>query len=168
MRQAARRRSVNHLAIPAAPLRRLAQFIRDRRGVSAVEFALLLPLMLSLYLGGFEVSQAVSISRKVTLVSRSVTDLIARDSDTSVSNTESSNALDAATAVVAPFSSSKLKTIVSQVKIDANGRATVDWSDARNPSARSAGQVVSLPAGLVIPNTWLIWGEASYDYKPVI
>ena len=38
----------------AAPVR----LAGDERGVSAVEFALLLPLMVTLYLGGVEISQA--------------------------------------------------------------------------------------------------------------
>ena len=50
----------------------------DERGVSAVEFAMLLPLMLTLYLGGVEVSQGVSIDRKVTLTARTVADLVAQ------------------------------------------------------------------------------------------
>ena len=57
------------------PIRRL---LRDKRGVSAVEFAMLLPLMVTLYLGGVEVSQAVAIDRKVTLVARSLGDLVAQ------------------------------------------------------------------------------------------
>ena len=53
------------LARARRPIRRL---LRDKRGISAVEFAMLLPLMVTLYLGGVEVSQAVAIDRKVTLV----------------------------------------------------------------------------------------------------
>jgi len=56
----------------AKPVRRLA---RDERGVSAVEFAMLLPLMLTLYLGAVEISQGIAADRKVTLVSRTVADL---------------------------------------------------------------------------------------------
>ena len=58
-------------------LRRLSDFATDRRGVSAVEFALLLPLMLTLYLGGVELSQGISIDRKVTLTARTPDDLLA-------------------------------------------------------------------------------------------
>jgi len=49
--------------MPAALVRRLVDFLADRRGLSAVEFALLLPLMLTLYLGGVEVSNGVALDR---------------------------------------------------------------------------------------------------------
>src|SRR5262249_34725949 len=58
--------------------RKLRRFARDKRGISAVEFAMLLPLMVTLYLGGVEVSQAVAIDRKVTLIARTVADLVAQ------------------------------------------------------------------------------------------
>src|SRR5215475_8949091 len=59
-----------------APLGRLvARFGEDQRGVSAVEFAMLLPLMLTLYLGTAEISLAVGTDRKVTLTTRTVADL---------------------------------------------------------------------------------------------
>ena len=45
---------------PRACHQRLVRFARDRRGVSAVEFAMLLPLMLTLYLGTVEISQGVA------------------------------------------------------------------------------------------------------------
>src|SRR2546429_5001265 len=58
--------------------RGLAGFKGDRSGVSAVEFALLLPLMLPLYVGGLEISNYVSAGRKVTITARSTADLVAR------------------------------------------------------------------------------------------
>ena len=50
--------------------RRIGALRGDQRGVSAVEFALLLPLMIALYLGCVEVSQGVAVDRKVTLTAR--------------------------------------------------------------------------------------------------
>src|SRR5947209_20070618 len=95
-----------------------ASFVRDRRGVSAVEFAMLLPLMVTLYLGSVEISQGVGIDRKVTLTSRTVGDLASQVS--SISNTDMTNLLNAASAVVVPYDLSKLKVTVSEVTIDGN------------------------------------------------
>lgn len=148
------------------PSRLARRFASDRRGVSAVEFALLLPLMLTLYLGGVEVSQAVSASRKVTLVSRTVADLVSQVS--TVSNSSMSDILKASSAITSPFSANGLKVTVSCITIDANGKATIAWSDTLNGTAYGVGSAVTLPAALNVANTSLIWTEAQYDYKPTI
>jgi Flp pilus assembly protein TadG len=146
--------------------RRLRRFTADERGVSAVEFAMLLPLMLTLYLGTVEVSQGIGADRKVTLTARTVGDLVSQT--TSINNAEMSNSLNAAAAVMAPFPSSNLAVTVSSVSIDANGNATVDWSDTLNGTAHAKGSTVTLPAALNIPSTSLIWSEVHYAYTPVI
>src|SRR5205085_2933884 len=79
----------------------ISRFAKDERGVSAVEFAMILPLMLTLYLGGVEVSQGVSIDRKVTLTARTVTDLVSQVSSIDVTGT--SAVLGAAASVLAPY-----------------------------------------------------------------
>jgi Flp pilus assembly protein TadG len=147
-------------------MQRLGGMARDERGIAAVEFAMLLPLMLTLYLGGVEVSQAVAIDRKVSLVARAVGDLVSQG--TTITDTEMTNILNAATAVNSPFPVANLKVTVSSIKIDANKKATVQWSDGLNTTARPVDQTVTLPAGVLIANTTLIWAEAAYNYKPVI
>ncbi|NVO14190.1 MAG: pilus assembly protein [Rhodoplanes sp.] len=155
----------------AEPARR---FGGDDGGVSAVEFALLLPVMLTLYLGGVEVTQAVSIDRKVTLVSHTVADLVAQA--TTVSTTDLTNILSAATAVLAPYSSANLKVTVSSVVVDKSKKATIDWSSTQGGTARTKGTDVSslIPSALLAPCATattactLIWGEAAYSYKPTI
>ena len=72
---------------------RFSGFAQDRRGVSAVEFAMLLPLMMTLYLGTVEISQGVGIDRKVTLTTRTVADLASQAS--SITNTDMTNLLNA-------------------------------------------------------------------------
>lgn len=146
--------------------RRFGGLASDERGVSAVEFAMLLPLMLTLYLGAVEVSQGIGADRKVTLTARTVADLVSQV--TSVSNNDMTNSLNAASSVMTPFSSTNLKVVVSSVKIDAQGKATIDWSDTLNGTARTKGSTVTLPSALTIPNSWLIWSEVEYNYKPVI
>jgi Flp pilus assembly protein TadG len=139
---------------------------RDTRGVSAVEFALLLPLMIALYLGAVELSQGIAADRKVTLTTRTIADLVAQV--TSINNAGMNNALNAAAAVMAPYSVGNLKVTVSSVAVDANGKATIAWSDTLNGTARAVGSTVTLPAALNVPNSSLIWSEAQYSYTPTI
>jgi Flp pilus assembly protein TadG len=147
-------------------LSEVARLGRDQRGVSAVEFAMLLPLMITLYLGSVEVSQGIGIDRKVTLTTRTVADLASQVS--SINNTDMTNLLNASAAVVAPYDASKLKVTVSEVKVDANGVAKVEWSDTLNGTKRAVGSTVTLPTALAVPNTYLIWSEVSYTYTPAI
>jgi len=145
---------------------RITALRRDQRGVSAVEFAMLLPLMLTLYLGAVELSQGVSIHRKVTLTARTVADLASQV--TTINNADMTNMLKAAEAVIAPFPPGDLKVTVSAVSIDANGVATVTWSDTLRGTARGVNSTVTLPTALNVPNSQLIWGEVYYNYTPTI
>ena len=138
----------------------------DQRALSAVEFALILPLMVTLYLGSVEVSQGIGAKRKVTMTARTIADLVSQP--TNVTNADMTNSLNAAAAVIAPFSANNLIVTVSSVKIDANGTATIDWSDTLHGTAHSKGSPVSLPTALAVPNTYLLWSEVQYSYTPAI
>lgn len=152
-----------------SPLTRLLTCLRgfrvDKRGVSAVEFAMIAPLMITLYLGGVEVTQGVAVSRKTTLVAHTVADLVAQD--TNVTNADMNDILAASATVALPYASSNLVVTVSSINIDSSGKATVGWSDSLNGTARSVGSVVTLNSALAIPSSSLIWGEVNYSYKPM-
>ena len=142
-----------------------AQFGRDRRGVSAVEFAILLPVMLALYFGAAEVGQAVAVDRKVTITARTIADLVAQGQ--TMNATDLTNSLSAAAAVIAPYDATKLKVTVSVISIDGNKSATIpaNCSQTRNGTKKT---VATVPDALKNANTLLVWGEVEYSYKPVI
>jgi Flp pilus assembly protein TadG len=142
------------------------RFVRDRQGVSAVEFALLLPLMLTLYIGGVEVGNGMAIQFKSTLAARTVADLASQYS--TINNSTMTSILGAASTVVTPYSPSGMVVKVSEVSTDANGNATITWSDAINGAARPVGQSVTLPNGVKAANISLLWGEVTYPYNPQI
>ena len=147
-------------------LRRLRRLGKDRTGVSAVEFALILPLMLTLYIGGIQLSEALTISRKVTHVTSSLGDLVAQSK--SISNSDMTNVLDAAAAVMAPYSTYSLKIKVSGISIDGDGKATVAWSDALHDTPLSQGATVTLPTAVNQADSFLIETEVHYPYTPSI
>ena len=157
------------MKMPALRLRlSLARFRRDRRGVSAVEFALLAPLMIALYLGCVEISDGVSADRKVSLVAGAVANLTAQV--TTISSGDMTNILDASAAIVQPYSAGNLAVTVTCLSIDANKNATVKWSATRGGTARTPGNPYtfdSSSAALDVANTQLILAEVTYNYTPI-
>ena len=146
--------------------RLLPRFAGDARGVSAVEFALLLPVMVALYLGGVEISNGVGLQRKVTLTAGTVANLTAQA--TTLTTSDVTNILNASAAILAPFSTTGATVTVSCIGIDANGRAKVDWSVSQGGTARGTGSSVTLPSALAVPSTQLIFSEVSYPYTPTV
>lgn len=145
-------------------LRRISRLTRDNRGVSAVEFALLAPVMLGLYFGCAEVATGVGTDRKVSLISAALANLTAQA--TSISTTDMSNILDASSAIISPYNSTKLKMTVTCIKIDGSKNATVKWSVTRGGTANTG--TISIPSALAVANSWLILSQASYAYTPTV
>lgn len=145
------------------PLRRL---LGDRSGVAAVEFALLLPIMILLYIGGLEFSDGFTIKRKVTNTASALGDLITRTEE--ISKSEMTDILEAASAVIAPYEISNLKIKVSGVTINSTSDATVDWGEAQNDTALADGASVTLPDGVNIADSYLIVVEVHYNFDPAI
>jgi Flp pilus assembly protein TadG len=139
----------------------------DTRGVAAVEFAIVVPFMLLLYVGGVELGNGMAISVKVSETAHTVVDLVSRNA--CVTDSTLSTMLGASTATIAPYSSGNTTVIVSEVSTDANGNATVTWSKALNGTARPVAQPMILPTALGTPspaNISLLLGEVTYQYTP--
>src|ERR1700678_3328623 len=108
-------------------LHRLSRrFVRNDRAIAAVEFALILPLMLFIFVGVAQVGAAIEISRKVTLTTRIVTDLVTQNTSVSCSTLET--ILAASAQVIAPYSASNLSITVSEITTNSSGGATTTWT----------------------------------------
>jgi Flp pilus assembly protein TadG len=146
----------------------IRRFVRENRALSAVEFALILPVMLTLFLGGTEITQGITIKRKTTIATRTIGDLVAQG--TNINNAEMTAIFAATGSVLSPYSAANLKMVVSNISIDANNVARIVWSDGYNGGVpHTVGTTITLPTGLnAYPNTSLIWAEADYTYTPTI
>jgi Flp pilus assembly protein TadG len=122
----------------------IRRFVRDNRALSAVEFALILPVMLTLFLGGTEITQGITIKRKTTIATRTIGDLVAQG--TNINNAEMTAIFAATGAVLSPYPAATLKMVVSNISIDANNVARIVWSDGYNGGvARTVGSTITLP-----------------------
>jgi Flp pilus assembly protein TadG len=145
----------------------LRRFGRQQRGASALEFALLAPLMLALYIGCVEISDGVAADRKVTLTAATLANLTSQV--TTLSQADMDNIFAASTAIMKPYMNT-VSAKVSCLKIDAGGTVTVQWGEATTgTTARAHGDAITIPndlktAGVV---SYLILAEVGYQYVPV-
>jgi Flp pilus assembly protein TadG len=150
----------------------LTRFRSHEKGIAAVEFALTLPIMLFVFVGITQVGQAVSISHRVTITARTITDLVTREtvSTGNVPATTIQTDLAAAAQVIAPYPSTPLNVTVSEITTDSNGNATVTWSQSwpNNNNALVAGSPFTLPTTLQGNNVSVIYGKVTYSYTPIL
>ena len=146
----------------------LRRFARDRDGVSAVEFAIILPFMLTLYLGGVELGEGLSIKFKTTLAARTVTDLasqyVALDGPTM------QNILGATSTVLQPYPATGVVVTLTELTVNASGKGVVQWSCSLNgtPYTTSPAQKLTMPTNLQTSGITVLFGEVTYPYTPPI
>jgi Flp pilus assembly protein TadG len=165
---------------------RVRKFSTDADAVAATEFAIVVPFMLLLYVGGIELASGMAINYKVSATAHAVADMVTQN--TSLSTAQMQNILTGATAIIAPYAvttsggSSLLSVTVSEISSDANGNLTLRWSQSYNGTSFGSGRT-SL-TGLTVPTSLngtvgnannpnnqndqvsFILSEVSYAYTP--
>jgi len=148
------------------------QLARDVRGVAAVEFAYLVPLILLMFAGTVEVSRAVSIDRRLGQATAMIADLIGRESSMKAADVNAIYGIIGQ--VMSPFDASSLK--VSIVPVKASPSSATDTrvyaaTTNRPPlnGGTSYGKCVAYPltTGLVSAGGSVIVVETSYSYVPL-
>jgi Flp pilus assembly protein TadG len=163
--------------------------LADCRGIAATEFAVIVPIMLVLFFGTVEFSSGVAVDRKVTIIARTLSDLTSQAPLTTPASTSSTvndsylqNVFTASITILTPYNPAPAKATVSEIYVDSNQVAKIQWSKAATissnsatqatltASSRNAGDVVTgiVPAKLLVKQTYLIFSEVSYLYVPTI
>lgn len=144
----------------------LRRFGRDRDGVSAVEFAIVLPFMLTLYLGGVELGEGLSIKFKTTLAARTVTDLASQY--VSIDGPNMQAILGASSTVLSPYPTSGVIVTLSELTVNASGKGVVQWSCSLNGTAYATNHKLTMPSNLRTSGITVLYGEVTYPYTPSI
>ncbi len=145
-----------------------ARFLKSESGVSAIEFAFILPVMITMFLGVVEVSNYVMAARRVASIASTAADLVAQDSY--IGNDEMDDIMGALDIVMAPLDPADSTVVITSVVIDPDGTKRVAWSDAEHTAPRAVGSVVSdadFPDDLIAPYQGAIMAEISFGYDPM-
>ena len=141
----------------------LRGFRADVAGAAAVEFALLAPVMIVMYFGMAELTEAMMAQRRISHTGSTVGDLAAQAS--AVTPADVSDFFTVGSMIVSPFPTAPLKMRVTSITADANDVAKVDWSEASNMTPMAKGAVVTPPSNVLVANQSVIEANVSYVYN---
>jgi len=162
------------------------RFLADQRGLAAVEFAFIVPLMLVLFFGTVEFSQGIAVDRKVSLTASALTNVTSETPVTTanvptIADTDLQGIFTASISIMMPYSPTPTKAQISQIYIDSSKKATVQWSKAATIGAGATQATLAIsthnpgddvtpiiPSQLLIKQTYLIFSEVSYQYVPTV
>jgi Flp pilus assembly protein TadG len=141
---------------------------RDKGGVAAVEFALIVPIVIVVYALGFELAQASTVYRKLTDTTVQLANVTSQY--TTVGAPDLTNIFGASTQIMSPYATAPLTIVLSEVQTDASNNATVWWS-CSNPNTvtpLAVGSTITMPAGMSSPSSYYILVQTTYAYTPTI
>lgn len=154
-----------------ARLRRLALV---EEGAAVVEFALILPIMLFVYIGSVEAGAAIAMDRRVQSAAGALGDLVAR-SDTTIATASLDDYFKAAAGIMTPYAAEKLKQVVTQVQVYNDGTTRVDWSmqyvdgDLSEGTDHPEDSSFDLPQAMrnIARGSYVIVSEGFYEHTPL-
>ncbi len=139
--------------------------LRNEDGVSAVEFAIIAPLMVLLFFGCIELSLLMRADRRVTATASSLGDLTSRLA--SVTDDDMRELYNAATVMMQPYAAAETRMRITSIEDNGNGQKRVKWSDGHEMTPRAVNSLVNVPDGIVPSPGSVILTEVEYDYTSV-
>lgn len=152
--------------------RKLKRFAADGRGVAAIEFAFIAPLLLTMYFVTMEIAPAIDSNKKVGRAASMIADLVTQQQQITKSELEAIMRIGQST--LNPYSRTPLniKVTAIQMSSDSPPNATVAWSRKMVDGNFSAGDTkdstASVPPKLKVAGSYLIRVEADLEYQPII
>ena len=158
-----------------APL--VQSFVTDRRGIAAIEFAMILPVLVTLYFGTVELTRAVETSRRLSLFARTMADLSGRADTPNPTTSDMATIAGAATAILRPLNVSGLQIVVSAMGVETingslYGGVCSSWQ--QNAMARTrltvngTNGLPATPASYQFDGARYILAEVTLPYSPII
>jgi Flp pilus assembly protein TadG len=143
---------------------KIKNYIHNQQGIAAIEFAMFVPLLLTLMLGMVDIGNALLAHKKVVTAAQIAGDLIARE--VAVSDTEIDDAYAAAQMAIEPLDTTLFGLDVASVQyVGTSLIPTVQWRETYNTAENT--QAATIAAGLGQENEGVLVITARYSFTPL-
>jgi Flp pilus assembly protein TadG len=149
------------------------RFIASTRGVAAIEFAIIMPVLLLTLLATFDAGNAIAIYMKVRAATYALAAITNQYSVSApIQSTDMPSITGATAAVLSPYPSAPAGVTITQIKQTNANQAVVSWSYTLNGTAYAAGTTWTLPSKLTTNNAcgsypcYFIYAQVNYTFTP--
>ena len=142
----------------------LLKIARDRRGISAIEFALILPVILVMMAASEDLGQALMVDRRISQIAATASDMTAQQASWTATNLDA--ILTGTSTLIQPFPSGNLKIVVATVNVDASLNTTVAWSRGYNATAWTVGAAppFTLSKSILQSGVQMVMAQVTYSF----
>lgn len=145
---------------------KLKQLLHDSSGVGAIEFAILFPILVMLYIGAFEITIGLSVSKRASRAAGSVADIVTQQQNVTKSTLTQISSV--ANAIFVPYNTTKMQIKLTGITIDASANPKVlwSWTNTSTTAPYTANSAVSgIPADMLKASSFLVRSELSIPYR---
>jgi len=147
---------------------------RNQKGMTAIEFAMVAPIMATMFIGAVELSQAITVDRRVTQVASSTADLVAR-AEKQISQSEITDIMKVGGYIMEPYTQTPLQIVIRNVTSSPTDAsiAKQSWSctyqgTGQTQTCACSSTLYTLPGNLVSTNDSVVIADVTYAYKPLV
>jgi Flp pilus assembly protein TadG len=154
----------------------IRRFRSNEDGIAAIEFAMIIPILIGMYFMLHETTNGLRAARKVTMTARVIADLASRPDN--LTDSDRTDIFAAGKPIMSPFQNAGAGYRFTSVRFKADGTGYVDWSEASGSlgsharclpaSGGGPGGSLNVPAALRVPNTSVIFAEVTFSYSPAV
>lgn len=140
----------------------LYRLCKRHKAVAATEFALVAPVLVSMFLGTVDLGRALWASHKVLGASQTVADLLTRKE--MINDNDIADALDAAALIMQPLPINEVGYDIVGIRYDLSDTPQVGWRETVRMDANA--NLPGAAIGLGIENEGVLGVSLSYTYTP--
>ncbi len=138
-------------------------WLKCEEGVSAMEAALIFPLLMILFLGVYDMGNAILSNQKTIKASQITADLITRHK--TVSTADIDDAVEGGRLALEPLDNTNYGVDIVSIRFDENALASIIWRETVNMTP--AADVLMRVASLAEANSGVVVVISQYIFEPL-
>lgn len=153
----------------------LRNFIQDTRGTAGIEFAVMIPMILTLFLGVIEISNFIMVNERTEKVAHAIADYVAQEE--TITTAQLNTIMDSAAEIMSPFEfGDRGHVIITSVHRNAGEDPKVAWQyegggtlHGMESKFGAIGNLSPLPSGFTLnERDTVIIAEVYYQPKALV